>query len=337
MDVARGWEAALERLGYEVDAWPYHDSITFYDAAFKMWAERTPSFKYEQSMSVYYATRGAIASLVERPPDVVLVVTGLALHVCFYEACRKLGLPLAMLLTESPYADKMQLDMCRAVRPDLVFVNEKRSVAKFVDFTSCYLPHSWDNERHKPQDVDEDYHSDVCFVGTVYPERRVLLDGVDWTGIKTNFQLQELADLIPLRVKNEEVAKMYRGASINLNLHRTVMGATAGSLDHATPDDVWSLGPRAFEIAACGGFQIAQRGRGELEELFQGTVPTFGTAQELSDLVRYFLSRPDERTRLGGLQREHVRHCSFEDRARTILIPYMEAIWREVQLRRSLA
>jgi len=329
VDVARGWEAAFRRLGFQVDAWPYHDCITFYDAAFKMWAEKTPSFQYDPGASMYYAARGAIASLVERPPDVVVVVTGLALHVCFYEAVKRLGLKLVMVLTESPYADKMQLDMCRAVRPDLVLVNEWRSLDKFREFNAAYLPHSYDSERHRPQEVELDYQSDVCFVGTVYPERRALLDGVNWVGIRTNFQLQELADLIPLRVRNEEAAKMYCGAKVNLNLHRTVMGATAGSLQHAAPDDVWSLGPRAYEIAACGGFQIAQAGRGELDEVFEGSVPVFQTAREMEALVRYYLERDDERRRLAERQRECVRGCSFEERARTLMIPKMEGLWQE--------
>jgi len=40
---------------------------------------------------------------------------------------------MAVVLTESPYSDKLQHDMCQAVKFDAVFINEKASLPDFAD------------------------------------------------------------------------------------------------------------------------------------------------------------------------------------------------------------
>jgi len=92
------------------------------------------------------------------------------------------------------------------------------------------------------------------------------------------------------------------------------------------PDSVWSLGPRAYEIAACGGFQIAQAGRGELEEVFGDTVPVFETAQGMQALATFYVEHDKERQRLARLQNERVLPCSFDNRAQEIVLPKLAAI-----------
>jgi spore maturation protein CgeB len=186
--------------------------------------------------------------------------------------------------------------------------------------------------------VEEEYQSDVCFVGTMYPERIELLNSVNWDGIDTKFigpNLEAPNGMISMgatnRLPNTEVAKYYAGAKICLNIDRTVTGECVNGTQHISEGEAWSLGPRAYEIAASGSFQIGQR-RAEMEELFGGLVPTFRTADELESLVRHYLNNDEERQRLAKLQMERVKPCSFGERARKIVIPNLERIaWSQRQ------
>ncbi len=294
-----------------------------------------PDFHNEESKLLYLSSREAVADIVEHPCDVVLMVTGLPVHKVFYDAMHRLGIPVAMMLTESPYSDDSQLQMCRATQPAAVFVNERNSLLKFEQWHATYLPHSFDPARHYPRKVSREYQSDVCFIGTMYPERKELLDAIDWTGIHTRFigpgltvSNEQLQQDGKVRLDNAEVANYYCGAKINLNLHRTVRGAHDDVLVHIDDSEAWSIGPRAYEIAACGSFQIADSTRGELEEVFNGAVPTFRTASELERMVRYYLSNDEERQRIARLQHQMVELCSFEERARQIVLPILEALWQ---------
>jgi len=331
IDVADGWVNALKALGHDVQDWHHHEVLTFYETAFAAWHDKNRGFNPGVGEVIWMASRAAIAQMVVTPPDIIIVVTGLAVHRDFYVAVKKLGIPMALILTESPYADQLQQDMCRAIRPDVVFVNERNSVNLYsgMGLRAMYLPHSYDPKRHYPRKVPPGFQSDVCFIGTLYPERKALFDTVDWTGINRKFICQELGDSSPDRIENAEAANYYCGAKICLNLHRTVMGVNANEMVHIDIGDAWSTNPRTFEIAACGGFQIADNARGELEVALSGTVPTFRTARELETLVRYFLSADEERQRIARLQAEQVRGCSFEERGRTIVIPELERLWQK--------
>ncbi len=331
IDVATGLEGGLRACGVKVRTFEYHDVLSFYYVALQAWEARNPEFKFDEGKLLYLGTREAISDVVEHPPDAVVMVTGLVTHKTFYDAMHRLGVPVVLILTESPYLDDIQLDLCKAAKPSFVFTNEAMSTGKL----KCdYLPHSYDPRRHTPK--GEKYECDVVFIGTVYPERRALLDSVDWTGIDVKFigpdvqfdathGTPEMAD--KNRIENSEAAKWYRGAKICLNLNRTVKGRSEdGKTTHIEPGEAWSLGPRPYEVSACGGFQLSDNTRGELEDVYKGHVPTFETGRELERLVRHYLENDEERQRLARLQQNDVRYCTFEERARSRLLPVLEEL-----------
>jgi spore maturation protein CgeB len=125
---------------------------------------------------------------------------------------------------------------------------------------------------------------------------------------------------------NEELAKFYNGAKISLNIHRTSKGVWDDRLQHIEGNEAWSLGPRAFEIAACGGFQISDDTRGELFEVFYDFVPTFETAEEMEHLIREYLADDEARQRVGMEQFRAVQPCSFRHRAEEILLPLLSEV-----------
>ena len=125
---------------------------------------------------------------------------------------------------------------------------------------------------------------------------------------------------------NEELAKFYSGSKVCLNLHRRMLGTDLASDEQTKPEETWSLGPRAYEIAACGGFQIAQGGRGELEEVFGDTVPVFHSGEEMEGFARFAVRNDSLREEMAHKQRRAALPCTFEQRAKDIVLPTLAGL-----------
>ena len=114
---------------------------------------------------------------------------------------------------------------------------------------------------------------------------------------------------------NQDAINLYRKAKIGLNLHRQSMGwgKQAPRIEHAE-----SLNPRAYELAACGVFQISDR-RAEVMETFGYSVPTFPDAVGLELLVRDYLEHDKERQACALSAHRQILPHTFAARANTIL------------------
>lgn len=238
---------------------------------------------------------------------------------------RRGGIVTALLCTESPYqTTTRERYMSRLY--DVTFTNERAALPLFTETPAArvfYLPHAYHPERHT-RDGAQGEAADVFFCGTRFPERAALLDGVDWSGIAFHDRTVWLSDgedpLITLSrtMPNTEVAAHYRSARISLNHHRTT-----GDLRAQTQisDPVQSLGPRAYEIPACGGFMLCDDSRAELRDVFGDTVPTYdaGDPASLERQIRHYLTHPDQRDALRDAQYEAVRPHHWRARAASIL------------------
>jgi len=341
IDIAIGYEQALRDLGHEVLAYNYHNSLTFYNHALDYWQKKNPAFTYDMEDWLRISSEQAVLEALRFARDgadfVVLAVCGFAFHrEAFLMLAKALGLPVVLILTESPYADMRigttpgQIDMIQQSGIELAFTNERNSVRYLsenkTEVPIVYLPHSYDPERHNPQPPEDGYTSDVFFCGTRYQEREALFDGVDWTDIDARIIGAELVDReVKGGLDNAEVVKYYHGTKVALNIHRTTCGVFDERLVHVQDGQAWSLGPRAYEIAACGAFQISDDSRGELFDVFGDTVPTYRTAEECEALIRRYLADETARKELARQQHEAVEPCSFRARAEAILLPAIQA------------
>lgn len=292
-----------------------------------------PSPPWAQDVLALVASR-IISQAAWLQPAAAIAVTGLKLHYSVPLTLRKLSIPTALLCTESPYSD-----VERQIAPlyDHVFTHERAAIALFGSHPSLhYLPHAYHPARHTLGPAELEKACDVYFVGTAFPERRALFDGVDWRGIQrvihgsmwhmapnalptpdalANGAVDPWQGVTP----NGEAAQWYRSTAICLNHHRTTMEyGSGGRIDPATAQ---SLGPRAFEIAACGGFQLCDDSRAELRALFGDAVPTYRADDpvDLERQIRWWLARPDERARLAAQQHQAVQGHSWHARAAQIL------------------
>jgi len=252
---------------------------------------------------LYHAGSGLLERAVRHEVDLVLAVSGMFVHPDALVLLRRAGVKTGILFTESPYAVEEEMRLAQFV--DVAWTMERTSVGAFKSVcpNAFYLAHAWHPLKHVPDlplEADIPKH-DVVFVGTGWPERVELFEGIDWSGI--DFGLYgpdwKLSRRSPLRahlrrqgVPNERTAQLYRAARIGLNLHRSLKGfdKTGPQLAQAAQ----SMNPRALELAACGVFSLSDT-RAEVVETFDDAVPTFETAAQAETLIRHYLAHEDER------------------------------------------
>lgn len=323
-DVAAGYERALRATGAEVEPYQYHSFIEYYECANRVWNERRPEFAANPGDDLYFASEHLVVKAVEFVPDVVLVIAGGALHRRAFDLLYRLRLPVVVLLTESPYQDTMQGNIIRHPAVVAALTNERLSAAPLAETAGkpvAYLPHAYDPARHFPQAVGADYQTDVYFHGTLWPEREALFAGLDALPYRVKIgggRLSDIANYGAQTLPNDELAQYYCGTRIALNHHRVHTAET--------PRPAESLGPRAYEIAACGAFQLCDATRPELFELLGGTVGTYRDAADLRDKITYWLRRDAERERMAANARAHVQACTFAARAKNVLFPLLEGV-----------
>jgi spore maturation protein CgeB len=349
VDVAKGYDQALRDLGHTVRAFCYHDQLAFYSEALRHWMKVNPNFELRNptEANLILASEQAVIEAVDFVPDVVLIVNGFALHRRAYDLLHWLRLPLALILTESPYLDEEQAKIVTLGHVGLAFTNDKISVEPLAQATGkpvYYLPHSFDPWRHHPQEPENNYRTDVFFFGTMWPERgRLLRPLARWTKRAHLEWMVRISGTRPVtngvtqRVQlmdNEELARWYCGTKVAINHHRTIISGSSPT----RPSPVvtgegevhiergWSLGPRAFEIAACGAFQLCDDSRPELAEVFGESVPTYHDGADLRDKIEFYLAHDAHRRELAEESRRRVQDCTFERRVEEVVIPALKQV-----------
>jgi spore maturation protein CgeB len=321
-DVYAGVCAGLEACGAEVI--PYAlDAALDVNQALRGLADRhlpdiAPAFD-----PIAVTAHAIIGRAIWREVDAVLAVTGQFLHFGAVGTLRKAGIRTALLCTESPYTT-LERERHDARHYDVVFTNDKNATHLF-DKPAHYLPAAYNPAVHTADGERASVAPDVFFVGSGFAERKDLFDGVDWTGI--DFTLvgtlwdgdADAQTVLSRLMGNTTAATYYRAARVNLNHHRTT--TTYHSGQHIAAGVAYSLGPRAYEIAACGGFQLMDDSRPEARDVFGTSLATYraGDSADLERQVRYWLAHPDERERRAAEQHAAVQPHTWQARAERIL------------------
>jgi len=323
-DVENGYLLAL-RAQPGVDVYYYsleHRLSLARDWLFKLWRARgkDPDQRPTWPDTIYRASIEAFEMALRYDVHWVLVISGCYFHPDVLEMLHRARLRTSVLLTESPYEDEAQARLAGLV--DVVWTTERTSAQALG---AGYLRHAYDPARHAsslPIDIEVPAH-DVVFVGTGFEERIDELNAVDWMGIDLglygNWSL--LGSRAKLRdfvrggpVNNESAVALYRRARIGLNLYRTSQTYGRG-VEHV--EGAQSLNPRAYELAACGVFQVSDY-RAELPETFGDAVPTFRPGQ-LEDVLRAYLVDSPARRYAARQAKEHVASHTFAARAAQLL------------------
>lgn len=266
---------------------------------------------------LYQASSGLVERALQKRCTDVLIISAMFLQPDRLELCRRAGLRVWMLCTESPYElgeEKRIAALCHGV-----WTNERTSVKELAEVTqAAYLPHAYRpgvHDRSASQGVEPAY--DVLFCGSYFDERLRWLEAVDWTGI--DLALFGTTELIPPSspvakfvrggmVENDQVVDLMQRSRISINLFREPPAGVVAE----------SLNPRCYE-APMSGTLLVSDARVELAEVFGDAVPVVTSPQQTSELLRNLLSNTAKRTALAASARAAVVSATWSKRAEQML------------------
>jgi spore maturation protein CgeB len=276
------------------------------------------------------ATEAVFGASFYHKVDAVLIVSPQYFPMTIVDMLRDLGKLTIAYFTECPYEDSIHTPI-QAMHFDISLVNDRNSVDLFRQFCprTYYVAHCYDPDLHYP--ADGAGYAGISFVGTGYDGRLKFLSAIDWRRfpvpvaiygqwwhkarkLRPYFQKNQSVDIVANGrteknvpsglINNDVAADIYRRSAVSFNMHRTQMhGDTLSDIDEGL---AYSLGPRAFELAACGTFQASDY-REELDDLFGDSVPVFKTPAELESILERAVGDPDWRRKMAAWQHEAVR------------------------------
>lgn len=320
-DVERGWARALANFG-EVQTYNLDKRLSFFGAA------EIGEHKLSREEAIRLAIEPLGNAIWRYWPDVIVIVSGFFISEDLWSVLKARPHKVVLLCTESPYEDNVQFDRMMHGEPDVVLLNDPQNLMQFREYHDnvWYSPHAYDPEIHSPGPAVDKYRCDFGFVGTAYPSRVDLLARVDWRGIDVKlagnwtgvggtalepFVIHPLLDCFD----NSEAVQLYRSSKLSANLYR----ASSGALESNMPElaQGWAIGPREVELAATRTFFLREP-RPEGDELFP-FLPTFTSAGEFNDLLRYYLAHDDERENAARKAQEAVQDRTFDAHARQLM------------------
>lgn len=232
-------------------------------------------------------------------------------------------------ITEDPY--ERSINMNNADLFDLVFSNDVGSVAAY-GAKGRHLPFAADEHFHLhalPEVDDGHYLYDLFFAGTAWPNRSEFLGKLQAAIPDIRLKLALPANpYIPApklgmelseydwRTPNTEFAKFSNRSRSVLTLHRAFSSSGNDAVAH-TP------GPRFFEVALAGGFQLVDTSIPEIrvDDFFtEGKEYVgFSSVQECIATLQHYLAHPQERLDIAraAQQRARAEHL-YANRVQTL-------------------
>lgn len=334
----------------DVAGFAYHFVLEYHAAAREAMKERYGIDPPDGVMlDITRASREVLMEIYLHQPDYVLFVDGSKFPPNLYTLLRRfrkdtgLKFVLACYITEAPYINDVTDNYAKQF--DVLFTNDKLDVERRRKVTGrnnvVYLPHSYDIFRHYPPTTITEKPIDVFFCGTLYPERAATIAQVDWSGINVVMygtgslldddvlsDLEERGIFTDKILDNDLVADYYRKSKICLSFNRAYGWDNTLEQADVSDDDVYSVGPRVIEAAACGAFVLSEH-RPELVDIFDNSVPIFKSAKELEGLVRYYLANETERNELAAQSLKAVTGMTYDHRAAFVL-SVLDTAWNQI-------
>lgn len=348
----RGWEKALVKAGHTVMTYNSNDRLTFYGRA-RMPDGMTPcehgnvpthQAVPEGNEIIRMAMDGLYRELYLFFPDIVFFVSGFYMTPEMLQVIRTRKHKIVILHTESPYQDDEQ--MARGEFAHLNLLNDPVNLEawKDLDVPVAYMPHAYDPDLHFPSWKADRFETDFLFVGTLFKSRAEFFSRFDFSGLTASFGgsgwdlamaeypevvttvvdqqkgyrlIDYVGHALDCCVPNEETARLYRTARVGINFYRR-------ESEESHSGKGWAMGPREVEMAASGLFFLRDP-RPEGDELFDGVLPTFSSAEEASALLHLWVKDPAMREHAARLAYERIAARTFDNNARKALALMEEA------------
>lgn len=244
----------------------------------------------------------ALELAVRHRCNLFLAFDGEELHPGICERLRAVCGLAVLWVTEDPY--ELPVNLRHASLFDLVYTNDSASIAAYGG-CARHLPLAGHPRfQHHPVLEDARCRYDLFFGGTAWPNRvellRELMGGV--AGLRTKLAVSTNPHLPPFdlglarsawswRTPNSQFARFANVSRVVLTLHRDFSTTAGASSAAATP------GPRLFEVALAGGFQLVDGSLPEVANYFEPgrELAVFHGAADALDQLQHYLAHPTER------------------------------------------
>lgn len=314
-------KGALEKLGYDLEVFDFRESQYLKSplgAVLKKGIKKALTFSprgfpFVAAIEKEKMNQSLLRKTREFKPDILFVLMG---DTIFPETLKKIkaqGIITVNWFLDSVLAS-IRKDVAQEVSPfyDYFFIVDTEDVLNYIKIGARYIktmPLACNPEVHKRVALSEaekkSYGNDVCFLGTLEPRReKVLAQLADFDlGIWGRWQ-EERPELKRCYRKQqlygEEAVKIYNASKIVLDIPMpsaekgaSLFGTKASFT--ARPDE-FCLTPRIFEVPACGAFLLTAENP-YLDKLYEigKEIICYRDEKELLELVKYYLSHPDQR------------------------------------------
>lgn len=312
LPIAKYCRNAFQKLGHKVT---FLDN-SIYDPA-RIHIENLTSNKphSRQLMNILVAlmSESMTAAAIENAVDLVFLIAQSPISPTVIKELKRHGIPTAMWFVEDWQVKAYWQDW--APLYEYFFTIQKGEFFKRLFRQGVqqahYLPLAADPEIHLTQTLDQteqhEFGSDVSHVGAGYLNRRKVFSSLTeydfklWgSGWEDSRSLESVIQRNGERIPTEETVKIFNAAKININLH-------SSPFHYGVNPDGDYLNPRAYEIAACGAFQLCDK-RGLLKESFTdgSEIVTFSSTGELRELINKFLQEGELRKQIAHQSQERV-------------------------------
>lgn len=236
---------------------------------------------------------------------------------------RQRGFPVVVWLTDDPYEFDVGYKFTDVA--DLIFTNDRWSAAYYNRPGVFHLPTAASRTRHRRAILErnDEYTFDIFFCGVGFANRQAIIDGLRPVLSRHDTLIcgdgwQENAPYVQnRRLSNDELMEYYRRSRIVLNLAR----------DHSYANDRYKIipstpGPRTFEAAMAGAFQMIFADRPEIMEYYalDREIVMFSGLADFETKVERFLSDPAARLAVARAAQERtLRDHQYEHRVDVIL------------------
>lgn len=302
---------ALERLGHQVipfNAYQYDSTTPLI---------RKIVFRLSAGPSVNRLNRDLLNIAEREKPDLLWTDKLLSMQPRTLDRLRAMGIATISYMIDNPFGSRQdpgwRLYMKDIPHYDLHVVQRDRNIADYrsrgardvIKIQTAYEP-----TIHYPPPPgwsDKDRNREVSFVGTPYDDRAATLNKLSQSGefqvaISGNQRSWQRA------LPPEAFARLYREGELFQQQYREAIWRSKINLSFLTRSNQDEFVHKSFEIAACGGFLLAERSEGHLQRFREDEEAVFFSSfDECLQKIRRYLNDQPARARIAaaGQSRAH--------------------------------
>lgn len=290
------------------------------DSIMDGWAE---CFGEENVTAVHIS--GAAASIAHLKPTIVFAIGSyLPESTYFGEVCReakKIGAITVFWATEDPYEQDANYRIADDF--DVIFSCDRWGHNFYLRNQVYHLPLAASRKLHyAPLTGEAERTIDVLFCGVAFTSRKdivrtlmptlrqlnVRIIGPGWGEFGIGFS--------DARIEKNQLVELYQRSKIVLNLGRSLHFENKRfMISPSTP------GPRTFEAAAAGAFQIFHEDTYELRRYYhEKEIPSFSNKRDFDGLIKDYLEQPEKRAQATrGAQERTLNEHTYGHRVRNVV------------------